>query len=235
VAVGDNDGSITLWRLDEPGSAPLTLDAEAPLISLALSADGRHLAASTEARDLLRWDLQAEEPVRRRLPDVHPAGFHDLIFAPTEDTLYALAPSEPRSFVYTWFPDGSRTQDRPFLPIAFSPDGELVALANPNPTLFPVSELILVARAGTNNLFLTDEADATLQPPLSFSPDNQLLADTPGNQIRLWSLAAGGARGTAEHRGHAGGPTCRGYRPGFYPADGAAFGKRRWHGTALAA
>lgn len=197
LAVGDNDGSITLWRLDEPGSAPLTLDAEAPLISLALSADGRHLAASTEARDLLRWDLQAEEPVRRRLPDVHPAGFHDLIFAPTEDTLYALAPSEPRSFVYTWFPDGTKTQDRPFLPIAFSRDGELVALANPNPTLFPVRELILVARAGTNNLFLTDEADATLQPPLSFSPDNQLLADTPGNQIRLWSLAAGGAGGTA--------------------------------------
>lgn len=238
VAFGYGDGTITLWRLDEPAPAPLALDAEAPLLSLALSPDGRRLAASTAASDLLRWELLADAPVRRRLPDVHALGFRDLIFAPTEDTLFALAPNDPRSFIYTWFPDGTRTQDRPFMPVAFSPDGELVASANPNPALFPVRDVLLVAREGTSNFFLTGEADTALQPPLAFSPDNRLLADTRGNQIRLWALAAGGASGTARLTGtlagHSAEVTALAFAPDMTLLSGSADGTiRLWRPNTL--
>jgi hypothetical protein len=199
VAFGRGGGAITVWRLDEAGASPYELDAGAPLLSLALAADGLSLAASTEARDLLRWDLRGPEPVRRRLPDVAAQGFHGLLFAPGADTLYGLAPSAPRSFIYTWFADGSQTRDVPFLPIAFSPDGTLAAFSNPNPTLFPVGDgLLLLARTGTANFFLTGEPDQSLHPPLSLSYDNQLLADTRGNQVRLWRIEPGGISGSAE-------------------------------------
>lgn len=232
VAFGRSGGSITLWRLDEPGAPPITLDAGAPLLSLALSDDGLHLAAATEARDLLRWDLAADEPIRRRLTDVATQGFHGLIFAPGEDTLYALAPSEPRSTVYTWFAGGAPVTDFPYLPLAFSPDGTLAAFDNPNPALFRVLEgILLVARTGTNNFFLTDEADRTLRPPLSFSYDNALLAGAQGSRIRLWQLEPGGGSGSATIvstlRGHTDDVTALGFTPEMSLLSGSANGTVR--------
>ncbi|MDX1687649.1 MAG: hypothetical protein R3248_06670 [Candidatus Promineifilaceae bacterium] len=238
LAFGRADETISLWRLDEPDDGPLTLEAEAPLLSLAISPDGRSLAASTEAGDLLRWDLQAAEPVRRRLTDVHPRGFRQLIFAPPDNTLHALAPGTPRSFVYTWFPDGTLTLERPFLPLAFSPDGTLAAFANPNPELFQVSEVVLIAPADTTDFLLTNEADTVLRPPVAFSPDNQLLAEARGSQIRLWQLNTNVGSGTAQVQtllgGHADDVTALAFAPDGDLLSGSADGSvRLWQPNTL--
>jgi len=108
LAMGASDGSVRVWRLDQPAAAPFVLTGLGgwPL-SLAFSADGGLLAVGTSQRTIRVWDFRAR---RLRTLRGHDGRVDALSFAPdrpllasagAEGTvrLWDLAFDEPQAIV----------------------------------------------------------------------------------------------------------------------------------------
>src|SRR5262249_4987558 len=194
----DHGGTIKIWEPAGPGgwTCLKALAGDRPAIDwdihrvfLALSADGKHLAACAAGASAVSWwDLAGDAPVAQvRVPGKEK--LHCLALSPDGRLLAAGYSDGAARGVFVW-DTGTRQLRTAGLAvlhyprqIAFSPDGRSLAAA-----------------CGDGGLVVWDTADWQRRlfvggdHPIgvAFSPDSQLLAITPSETglIRFWHLAS---------------------------------------------
>jgi WD40 repeat protein len=151
---------------------------------LAFSPDGGKVAVAAGGRDVLVWDVAAEQGRAIRVPD---ASFLDAVaFSPDGRTLAVNARSPGAACLldvteqrYTPVPGASKATD-----LAFSPDGRLLAVASPFGSLHlhdatdgrPLASLLWHTGSATS---------------VAFSPDSRWVATASDDGfIKLWPVEA---------------------------------------------
>ena len=216
-------GSVRLWSLAQPSSprplGSLTAGTGA-VTAVAISADGRLLAAGTASGAIDLWDVSTPQRPRP-LPALagHPGGVDSLAFDPARPV---LASSGADSRIRLWNPaapagtrplatvdgyhgpgDDPSADHRATHRIAFSPDGTRLAAPGDGKssalrlwTVTDPSRPRLLAAPGTS-MQTGPQTDACVQGGLrsaSFSPDGQILATVCGQdtsgEVLLWQTPA---------------------------------------------
>jgi WD40 repeat protein len=184
---GGMAGAVRLWDVAS-GKERASLDAPllARLRCLALSPDGRTLAAGCAGGAVVLWDVAAR---RQR----------SLLFARPQDRLYWEG-CEVTHKAWPLAPE-FKTSIRA---LAWSPDGKVLATASESgPVQF------WDAASGQERLLVCDEhADVTC---LAFSPDGAVLALSQGNQVELRDAVTGQRRRALA--GHIGAVRCLAFAP----------------------
>jgi WD40 repeat protein len=149
-------------------------------LSMAFSGDGRCVVAAIQ-RALLVWDARTGELVRRLS---HTTELSSLALSPDGATVAAGG----LGFVKLW--DTADLHELCTLnlhnfaagPLAFSPDGQRLAIAN----LW--SQGIEVWEVASRRRILTLDGHPTAINSAAFSPDGRRLATASGDAVRIWDL-----------------------------------------------
>ncbi len=198
MATGGEDGSMYLWDLDHPNTAPVPLAGHDGWIwMLDISPDGRTLASASDDGTVRLWDL-AQQGALKKVLEGHEGEVFDVAFSPDGAT---LASAGEGGKVQLWNVnqlDIAPTTIHEITPTAvtFSPDGELLAVGSDNGrvTIWDRYDPITATEILPSN---DDEVWW-----LAFSPDGKRLASA-GDEgiIRLWDTARF-AEPPLELRGH---------------------------------
>jgi WD40 repeat protein/uncharacterized caspase-like protein len=184
-ATGGEDHLIKIWDAKTHYILQELADAHSgPLLSLAVSPDGKLLASSgQEDRDVKVWST-GNWKLRYRLADA--GASYALVFSPDSRLLVAGNVS-----VSVWDMDSGK-QDRTLARLtrgiecaAFSPDGGTLAVGTP-----PMSIALLDFAAGTVKRTLTGHAGPVWS--VQFSPDGKLLASgSDDTSVAVWEVESG--------------------------------------------
>jgi WD40 repeat protein len=186
LAVGSDDGTITLWDASWQRIAELTRGKRPGVIALAFSPDGASLAAGSRDGALVLWNIATRQA--HELPQEHTRSVESLAFN-YDGTLLASGSSDKR--VIIWDVAGQHVLRRltqhikSVYSVAFSPDGKLLASgsADQSVMLWDVSTGQRVGkplRGHTQTVF-----------SVAFSHDGAVLASGSGDHtIVLWDVAA---------------------------------------------
>lgn len=189
LVAASRNGVIQVWRLDVPNPMPVQFtEQKGDLLSLAVSPDGQEIAVSVDNdNERIRfWPLQESgEPmdadgITSRVKQQH--DFVSLIYAPDGSGIYTYDPSRTTSSIIRVDSNTLDSESYPYLPLVYSPDGEIAAYYN---NIFEVFRIATANRP--SSLFVVDER-FTLSLPAAFNHNNTLFADTEGEVIRLWQL-----------------------------------------------
>ena len=171
---------IGLWLYDVATMNPLALwDTERGLVStVTFSPDGTLLASGNWDAEIKVWDVQSQQCIFKTTRDGQLDNVHQLLFSPDSQR---LASSGGRyGAVYVWLPEtGEQVAKftfenvpekglRYFIPLAFSPDGNMLASASPENT-FSIWDIEARERIA---LFTKHTAPVSV---LLFSPCGQFL------------------------------------------------------------
>jgi len=217
LAAGNRDGQIYLWSRTTPTTAPLALDAQNEILTLALSPDGRWLAAGNCGQylpykhgacaqgQLFLWDLQTQPVQLTQHFSPHASGVRSLAFSPDSQWLASGSCSSTDvggvclgGEVQMWDVTTGLAVGQPFqennsavYALAFSPDGQTIAAGSQN--------LIILFNARTGEPVgrrLTRSVSGGFD--LAFSPDGRILASSGCGQtqdkclvglVTLWDVA----------------------------------------------
>jgi len=188
---GTGDETIRLWLWDETGTSPQVLGRQnGDVCSLSFSADDKRLlSASGNGNSIQLWELGQSAPTRTSLPmpgDLEP---WTALFSPDGKTLAATGVDG----VYAWDLADLNAGARLLLPvegyateIAFSPNGNTLAVGNYGPTMY----LKDLTRPEETASELLGHLRPNVAWSVAFSPDGKQLASggITDASVRLWDL-----------------------------------------------
>lgn len=203
VAIGREDGSVTLLDLQTGRPRELIGGHSSPITSVAFGSDGASVVSTSDDGTAGVWDLMSEKApwAPPGGPDMalrgHARGVSDAAFAPDGRTLYTAGDD---GLVIEWDLGGHRRLGRRIDRGVGTPEySQIFALS-------PRGDLLAVPRAD-GTIVLTDlsttEAIVELHPVeegpvygLAFSPDGRTIASTGDSSIvHLWDVETGSAIG----------------------------------------
>ncbi len=190
VLTGSVDGSIRLWNV-QTGETIRTVSNRAPIVTVALSPDGRQ-GAFTNTRDLRnchRWDFEASKQngygFQRRPLCLAFSADNQAFFIGFERgdkdidqvmMMWSLVPNGGiRSF---------RGRPEPVGSIAASPDGKYVASVQGGQ-----SPLLSLWETSNGKLLWQSSLPSGPIHQLVFSPDNAFVLAAGSREVRVWNLA----------------------------------------------
>ena len=199
LAGGDEKGVVLLWRLSDGLNVRVLRGHRNPIVGLAFSPDNRLLVTASLDESVKVWDVASGRERQVVLRNAGDARVAAIALSPTGRRLAILTKASrimgrvalweadevgSFSFVRALDIEGMDVNfpllDRPFVPMAFSPDGTLLAIANDKLTYLVDAEQALLKR-----VLNTDEDAAAL----AFSPDGRLLAlATKDGQVLLYGV-----------------------------------------------
>jgi WD40 repeat protein len=200
LAGGDKKGVVLLWRLPDGLNVRVLRGHREAIVGLAFSPDNRLLVTAGSGESVKVWDVASGRERQVVLRNAGDARIAAIALSPTGRRLAILTKASrimgrvtfweadevgSFSFVRALDIDGMDVNfpllDRPFVPMAFSPDGALLAIANDGSIYLVDAEQALLKR-----VLNTDEDVAAL----AFSPDGRLLAlATKDGQVLLYGVS----------------------------------------------
>ncbi|AHH96649.1 BTAD domain-containing putative transcriptional regulator [Kutzneria albida] len=188
IASASKDKTVRLWD-GKSRTALSTVRTPTAAYGVALSADGRRLAAGVAGGSVLLWDVSdPHSPVALATGSGHADTVVAVAFSP-DGKLLASASADKT--VRLWRVDGSHIQlaatltghAKAVTSVAFSPDGKLVASGAYDNTV-----RLWNAADGSPVATLTDHTNAVTA--VAFSPDGTTLASASYDlTVRLWNTA----------------------------------------------
>jgi WD40 repeat protein len=193
------DGAIRLWEV-ATGKEVARLEQSDKPSRLAISADGKRLASNSGSSVKL-WDVSAGRLLRTFSAPEAGNGLQPAGRPPREQILWrftlsgdgqllaALITTEPETFLYVWEAQTGKqlhvqeVTDHTRGPLAFSPDGKLLALAG--------DKGVWLCEARTREQRRQIRVYDGQTYSLAFSPDGRLLATGHDSVVRLWDVATG--------------------------------------------
>jgi WD40 repeat protein len=199
LAGGDEKGVVLLWRLSDGLNVRVLRGHRNPIVGLAFSPDNRLLVTASLDESVKVWDVASGRERQVVLRNAGDARVAAIALSPTGRRLAILTKASrimgrvalweadevgSFSFVRALDIEGMDVNfpllDRPFVPMAFSSDGALLAIANDKLAYLVDAEQALLKR-----VLNTDEDAAAL----AFSPDGRLLAlATKDGQVLLYGV-----------------------------------------------
>jgi len=199
LAGGDKKGVVLLWRLPDGLNVRVLRGHRNPIVGLAFSPDNRLLVTAGSGESVKVWDVASGRERQVVLRNAGDARIAAIALSPTGRRLAILTKASrimgrvalweadevgSFSFVRALDIEGMDVNfpllDRPFVPMAFSSDGALLAIANDKLAYLVDAEQALLKR-----VLNTDEDAAAL----AFSPDGRLLAlATKDGQVLLYGV-----------------------------------------------
>jgi WD40 repeat protein len=201
LAGGDEKGVVLLWRLPDGLNVRVLRGHREAIVGLAFSPDNRLLVTAGSEESVKVWDVASGRERQVVLRNAGDARIAAIALSPTGRRLAVLTKllSRVTSRVAFWEADESGSfsfvraldiegmdvnfplLDRPFVPMAFSSDGALLAIANDGSIY-----LVDAGQALLKRVLNTDEDAAAL----AFSPDGRLLAlATKDGQVLLYGVS----------------------------------------------
>ena len=184
LATNRADGSVTLWDAKTGREIRKLAAAGHRNRRVAVSPDGQHLASGTDKGKILIWNLSDDEP-----PLVL-GGLADLVSAVHfSSDGRKLATCDRHGKVIIWNNQWKIIEQRqlPFTTqvMAFSPDGERLAIAGESTT-------INIWHLATGEEFRELHGHADWVSGLAFSPDGaRLVSGGADETVRLWDVSSG--------------------------------------------
>jgi WD40 repeat protein len=191
LATGGSNGRVTIWDA-RTGRALRTLRYPDHVWWVAISPDGRRLAAQTQGLDSADSRVEVRDVASNRVVFAHRVrhGHRGLLFSPDGRLLAAVGCCESGAELRVWDAVTGRPAYRPRLDgrataIAFSPDGRLLGAGTEDGRVVlwdardgrPVGAPLRVASGAVD--------------PIAFSPDSALLVASSDDQTAtLWDIAA---------------------------------------------
>jgi WD40 repeat protein len=196
LLAGDENQNIHVWDA-ESGQQLQSLDNTVFMYALALSSDGRWLAAGSPDKAVRAWDVPSGE-LRATLSG-HSDWVVGVAFAPTEPSVLATATA--RDGVQLWdVESGERlAASRPVghtdgvEAVAYSPDGKLLATGSSDETVWLWDASSGQAEAVLDAFGMArDGAYCACVWSLAFSPDGTtLVTGSTDARVRQWDVATG--------------------------------------------
>ena len=181
---GSSDRTIRLWDVASGREQGSLIGPTGRLRAIALSPDGKRLAAATQSAGIWIWDVTTGEPIHKIIK-----GFdepNDLVFSPDGKLLVSTS---KHSAIHLWDVDTAaevgefRSAKGGELKVAFAADGtHVVALDNQG--LLTIWDCLKQKVVST--LPVSDECVA-----LAISPEDQILVCTSRGPIKLYDLKTG--------------------------------------------
>lgn len=167
-----------------PGTLLQTLQTGSPVISVALSPDGRIVAVGGDDASLSLWDLHEADMLGAVL-EHHSGSIASLLFTPDGERV--LSASDDKTVCLWKVENGDLVHQThefsdPIESMALSPDGQLLAIGG-------WGQVVFLCQLLSDSILSLTEIYSTFVHCLTFSPDsNTLVAGCYDSVVRMWDV-----------------------------------------------